>query len=157
MDRVSVIPIHSLNGTIVGFSMDCSDQTPHTHQLMYCSEFSIKNGLLFYVSNLMDITDPAAQLPHLTLMKQEDPVLFGLWRENVRQAVMIHKDFYQQQVQKPTFPELIKNIKKSYSDRIIIDGVQSTWEYSVLQECGVWAVQGYMHRSVPLQKLEYLL
>jgi EAL domain-containing protein (putative c-di-GMP-specific phosphodiesterase class I) len=84
-------------------------------------------------------------------MKQEDPALFGLWRENVRQAVVINREFYHKQVQKPTFPELIKNIRKSYSDRVIIDGVQSTWEFSVLQDCGIWAVQGYMYRSVPLK------
>lgn len=157
MDRVSVIPIHSLNGTIVGFSMDCSDHPPHSHHLKYCSDFSVENGLLFYVNNLRNLTDTTAQFPHLTLMKQEDPALFGLWRENVRQAVVINREFYHKQVQKPTFPELIKNIRKSYSDRVIIDGVQSTWEFSVLQDCGIWAVQGYMYRAVPLKKLQWLL
>ncbi|MBY6290195.1 EAL domain-containing protein [Enterobacter bugandensis] len=67
------------------------------------------------------------------------------------EAVKIDRAFYHQEVQKPTFNVLIKNIKK-YCPYVIVEGVEQRQELPVLHDAGVTAVQGYLYRSVNFLK-----
>lgn len=72
------------------------------------------------------------------------------------EAVKIDRAFYLQEVQKPTFNVLMKNIMQ-YCPYVIVEGVEQQKELSVLRDCGVTAVQGYLYRSVPFDKVNTLL
>ncbi|ELY5920501.1 EAL domain-containing protein, partial [Cronobacter sakazakii] len=64
------------------------------------------------------------------------------------EAVKLDRAFYRQEVQKPTFNVLMKNIMK-YCPYVIVEGVEQRQELPVLRDAGVTAVQGYLYRSVP--------
>nr|EKW1036101.1 EAL domain-containing protein [Klebsiella aerogenes] len=72
------------------------------------------------------------------------------------QAVKLDRAFYRQEVQKPTFNVLMKNIMK-YCPYVIVEGVELRQEIPVLQDAGVSAVQGYLYRSVNFYKVTSLL
>lgn len=72
------------------------------------------------------------------------------------EAVKIDRAFYRQEVQKPTFNVLIKNIMK-YCPYVIVEGVEQRQELPVLRDAGVSAVQGYLYRSVPFNNIETLI
>lgn len=72
------------------------------------------------------------------------------------EAVKIDRAFYRQEVQKPTFSLLMKNIMQ-YCPYVIVEGVEQQIELSVLRDSGVTAVQGYLYRSVPFDKVNTLL
>nr|HAY0269964.1 EAL domain-containing protein [Escherichia coli] len=72
------------------------------------------------------------------------------------EAVKIDRAFYRQEIQKPTFSLLMKNIMQ-YCPYVIVEGVEQQKELSVLRDCGVTAVQGYLYRSVPFDKVYTLL
>lgn len=72
------------------------------------------------------------------------------------EAVKLDRAFYRQEVQKPTFNVLMKNIMK-YCPYVIVEGVELRQEIPVLQDAGVSAVQGYLYRSVNLSKVTSLL
>lgn len=72
------------------------------------------------------------------------------------EAVKLDRAFYNQEVQKPTFNVLIKNIMK-YCPYVIVEGVEQRQELPVLRDAGVSAVQGYLYRSVNLSKVTSLL
>ncbi|HDC4406029.1 TPA: EAL domain-containing protein [Enterobacter cloacae] len=72
------------------------------------------------------------------------------------EAVKIDRAFYHQEVQKPTFNVLIKNIKK-YCPYVIVEGVEQRQELPVLHDAGVTAVQGYLYRSVNFLKVDTLI
>ena len=71
-------------------------------------------------------------------------------------AVKLDRAFYNQEVQKPTFNVLIKNIMK-YCPYVIVEGVEQRQELPVLRDAGVSAVQGYLYRSVNFSKVTSLL
>ncbi|ELY6080363.1 MULTISPECIES: EAL domain-containing protein [Enterobacteriaceae] len=72
------------------------------------------------------------------------------------EAVKLDRAFYRQEVQKPTFNVLTKNIMK-YCPYVIVEGVEQRQELTVLRDAGVTAVQGYLYRSVPFHKVNSLL
>ncbi|EHF4934372.1 EAL domain-containing protein [Enterobacter hormaechei] len=72
------------------------------------------------------------------------------------EAVKIDRAFYREEVQKPTFNVLMKNILK-YCPNVIVEGVVQRQELPVLRDAGVTAVQGYLYRSVPFDKIHNLL
>lgn len=72
------------------------------------------------------------------------------------EAVKLDRAFYRHEVQKPTFDVLMKNIMK-YCPYVIVEGVEDRLELPVLQDAGIWAVQGYLYRSVIFHKVTSLL
>ncbi|EOU9602732.1 EAL domain-containing protein [Cronobacter dublinensis] len=72
------------------------------------------------------------------------------------EAVKLDRAFYRQEVQKPTFNVLMKNIMK-YCPYVIVEGVEQRQELPVLRDAGVSAVQGYLYRSVNFSKVTSLL
>ena len=72
------------------------------------------------------------------------------------EAVKLDRAFYHQEVQKPTFNVLMKNIMK-YCPYVIVEGVEQRQELPVLRDAGVSAVQGYLYRSVNFSKVTSLL
>lgn len=72
------------------------------------------------------------------------------------EAVKLDRKFYLQEIQKPSFPVLIENIRK-YCDRVVVEGIEYIEELPILKEAGVWGVQGYLYKSVPLSKISSLL
>ncbi|ELY4576831.1 EAL domain-containing protein [Cronobacter sakazakii] len=72
------------------------------------------------------------------------------------EAVKLDRAFYRQEVQKPTFNVLMKNIMK-YCPCVIVEGVEQRKELPVLQDAGITAIQGYLYRSVPFDKVHMLL
>lgn len=72
------------------------------------------------------------------------------------EAVKLDRAFYRQEVQKPTFNVLMKNIM-NYCPYVIVEGVEQRQELPVLRDAGVTAVQGYLYRSVPFDKIHNLL
>lgn len=72
------------------------------------------------------------------------------------EAVKLDRAFYHQEVQKPTFNVLMKNIMK-YCPYVIVEGVEQRQELPVLRDAGVTAVQGYLYRSVNFSKVQMLL
>ncbi|MFX2580071.1 EAL domain-containing protein [Enterobacter hormaechei] len=72
------------------------------------------------------------------------------------EAVKLDRAFYRQEVQKPTFIVLMKNIMK-YCPYVIVEGVEQRQELPILRDAGVTAVQGYLYRSVPFHKVHTLL
>ncbi|ABU77576.1 EAL domain-containing protein [Cronobacter sakazakii] len=72
------------------------------------------------------------------------------------EAVKIDRAFYRQEVQKPTFKVLMKNIMK-YCPYVIVEGVEQRQELPLLRDAGVSAVQGYLYRSVNFSKVTSLL
>lgn len=72
------------------------------------------------------------------------------------EAVKLDRAFYHQEVQKPTFNVLMKNIMK-YCPYVIVEGVEQRQELPVLRDAGVTAVQGYLYRSVPFNNIKTLI
>lgn len=72
------------------------------------------------------------------------------------EAVKLDRAFYRQEVQKPTFNVLMKNIMK-YCPYVIVEGVEQRQELPVLRDAGVTAVQGYLYRPVNFSKVTSLL
>ncbi|PAN96904.1 hypothetical protein CIW62_18405 [Enterobacter cloacae] len=72
------------------------------------------------------------------------------------EAVKLDRAFYRQEVQKPTFNVLMKNIMK-YCPYVIVEGVEDRQEIPVLRDAGVTAVQGYLYRSVNFLKVDTLI
>lgn len=74
----------------------------------------------------------------------------------VYEVVKLDRKFYRQEVEKPTFSTLIDNVRK-YCDRVVVEGVEYIEELPILLKSGVWGVQGYLYRSVPLSRVQTLL
>jgi len=72
------------------------------------------------------------------------------------EAVTLNNTFFKDEVEKPTFPVLIKNLRR-YCDKVVVRGVTERRCLSVLQEADIWAVLGSFYRPVPLDKLNWLL
>ncbi|MEH3983713.1 EAL domain-containing protein [Enterobacter ludwigii] len=72
------------------------------------------------------------------------------------EAVKLDRAFYRQEVHKPTFNVLMKNIMK-YCPYVIVEGVEQRQELPVLRDAGVTAVQGYLYRPVNFLKVDTLI
>jgi EAL domain-containing protein (putative c-di-GMP-specific phosphodiesterase class I) len=63
--------------------------------------------------------------------------------EGYFEVVKIDRAFFNEQVKKPTFYELIVLIKK-YCDKIVIEGIEDRKSMEILREVGIWGLQGYL-------------
>lgn len=72
------------------------------------------------------------------------------------EAVKLETTFFNDEIVKPTFTILIKNLKK-YCERIIVQGLENRRYIPVLQEAGIWGVQGTFCRPVPFLKVHTLM
>lgn len=72
------------------------------------------------------------------------------------EALILNSHFFKDEVIKPTFPVLIKNLRR-YCDKVLVRGVTDRRYLTVLQEAEIWGVQGSFYRPVPLGKLNWLL
>lgn len=138
--------VHGLDGRIIGVQVPVTllDEVIHQYE-----EWFIQNGLFCLAES------ERTNSPCIRVLKREDSALSTVWGRQL-EAVVLNRSFYREEVDKPTFPELMKNIRKYYHDRVIIDGCRSTWEFSVLQDCGVWGFKNYMYRPISVNKLETL-
>ena len=76
--------------------------------------------------------------------------------EGYFEVVKVDRCFFNEQVQKPTFNQLIASIKK-YCDKIIIEGIENRDHMGLLREVGIWGLQGYLFKSVPFKNMDSLL
>lgn len=146
MDGMAEV-IHGIDGRILGV---CIPVQILDDVISRYEEWLIHNGLFCLVNA------GTAKSPCVKVLKRIDDAISTVWGSSC-EGVVLNRAFVREHIEKPTFPELIKNIRKYYHNRVIIDGCQSTWEYSVLQDCGVWAVQSYMYRHVSVLNLSYLM
>lgn len=70
-------------------------------------------------------------------------------------VVKIDRLFFNAQVNKASFPFVIKKIR-SHCDKIVVEGIESDEHLEILKSVGVWGVQGYLFDSVPFQHIEFL-
>ncbi|MDA4640025.1 EAL domain-containing protein, partial [Enterobacter hormaechei] len=62
--------------------------------------------------------------------------------EGYFEVVKIDRIFFNEQVKKPTFNQLIASIKK-HCGKVIIEGIENREHLGILREVGVWGLQGY--------------
>ncbi|WP_183042619.1 EAL domain-containing protein [Enterobacter sp. R1(2018)] len=71
------------------------------------------------------------------------------------EVVKLDRSFFYEEIEKPTFSVLIKNLHQ-YCERIIVKGVNDRRHIPVLTEAGIYGIQG-LYRSVPLSKVHHLM
>lgn len=76
--------------------------------------------------------------------------------EGYFEVVKIDRIFFNEQVKKPTFYELIVLIKK-YCDKIVIEGIEDRKSMEILREVGIWGLQGYLFKSIPFENVDSLV
>ncbi|MEN3958845.1 EAL domain-containing protein, partial [Enterobacter hormaechei subsp. hoffmannii] len=73
--------------------------------------------------------------------------------EGYFEVVKIDRIFFNEQVKKPTFNQLIALIKK-HCGKVIIEGIENREHLGILREVGVWGLQGYLFKSVPFKNVD---
>ncbi|EPB7497334.1 TPA: EAL domain-containing protein [Klebsiella aerogenes] len=76
--------------------------------------------------------------------------------EGYFEVVKIDRIFFNEQVKKSTFNQLIASIKK-HCGKVIIEGIENREHLGILREVGVWGLQGYLFKSVPFKNVDLLL
>ena len=76
--------------------------------------------------------------------------------EGYFEVVKIDRIFFNEQVKKPTFNQLIASIKK-HCGKVIIEGIENREHLGILREVGVLGLQGYLFKSVPFKNVDLLL
>ena len=76
--------------------------------------------------------------------------------EGYFEVVKIDRIFFNEQVKKPTFNQLIASIKK-HCGKVIIEGIENREHLGILREVGVWGLLGYLFKSVPFKNVDLLL
>lgn len=76
--------------------------------------------------------------------------------EGYFEVVKIDRIFFNEQVKKPTFNQLIASIKK-HCGKVIIEGIENREHLGILREVGVWGLQGHLFKSVPFKNVDLLL
>ncbi|MGK3199309.1 MULTISPECIES: EAL domain-containing protein [Enterobacteriaceae] len=76
--------------------------------------------------------------------------------EGYFEVVKIDRIFYNEQVKKPTFHQLIASIKK-HCDKIVIEGIEDRKSMEILREVGIWGLQGYLFKSIPFENVDSLV
>ena len=76
--------------------------------------------------------------------------------EGYFEVVKIDRIFFNEQVKKPTFHQLIASIKK-HCDKIVIEGIEDRKSMEILREAGIWGVQGYLFKSIPFANVDSLV
>lgn len=76
--------------------------------------------------------------------------------EGYFEVVKIDRIFFNEQVKKPTFYELIVLIKK-YCDKIVIEGIEDRKSMEIMREVGIWGLQGYLFKSIPFENVDSLV
>ncbi|ECI3778551.1 EAL domain-containing protein [Salmonella enterica subsp. diarizonae] len=111
--------------------------------------------------------DNASVEPWINMLhKQPNPLWLGdLGAGNATAAplvcgcfsgVKLDRSFFASQIEKTTFPLLVKHIR-SYCDKIVVDGLEDSRYFPTLKTAGVWAIQGTLFPSVALEEVETLL
>lgn len=72
------------------------------------------------------------------------------------EVVKIDRIFFNEQVKKPTFYQLIASIKK-HCDKIVIEGIEDRKSMEILREVGIWGLQGYLFKSIPFENVDSLV
>lgn len=76
--------------------------------------------------------------------------------EGYFEVVKIDRIFFNEQVKKTTFNQLIASIKK-HCDKIIIEGIENREHMGILREVGIWGLQGYLFKSIPFKNVDSLV
>ncbi|EMJ8526126.1 MULTISPECIES: EAL domain-containing protein [Enterobacteriaceae] len=76
--------------------------------------------------------------------------------EGYFEVVKIDRIFFNEQVKKTTFHQLIASIKK-HCDKIVIEGIEDRKSMEILREAGIWGVQGYLFKSIPFENVDSLV
>lgn len=71
-------------------------------------------------------------------------------------GVKLDRSFFASQIEKMTFPLLVKHIR-SYCDKIVVGGLENSRYFPALKAAGVLAIQGTLFPSVALEEVETLL
>lgn len=71
-------------------------------------------------------------------------------------GVKLDRGFFASQIEKPTFPLLVKHIR-SYCNKLVVDGLENARYFPALKTAGVGAVQGTLFPAVTLDEIETLL
>lgn len=129
--------------------------------------FSSLPFVKFEISEHFHGQEPALNNPLLESLRQG---VNGLWLDDLGagnanltcllngyfEVAKIDRYFFKEEIQKNTFPLLIKNIRK-YCDKIVVEGVEHKQYLPILQEAQVWGLQGYLFQSVSFDEVESLL
>lgn len=151
----------------------CSINIDHQMALLLRHDSLLQSSL----SNLPFLTlEISENFPKLNL-GLENPLLnglkndgFTLWLDDLGsgnanvaalmdscfEVIKIDRKSFLSEVVKPTFGVLINHIKK-YCKNIIIEGVEEEHWLPILDEAGIWGVQGYLYKSVHFDQLEQLI
>lgn len=76
--------------------------------------------------------------------------------EGYFEVVKVDRSFFNEQIKKTTFYELIASIKK-LCNKIIIEGVESREHFGILREVGIWGLQGYLFKYIVFKKVSLLI
>jgi hypothetical protein len=140
--------VHGTDGRILGIRVKRED----VKQVLDDHTAWLEEHGLFLIADVGIVRTPC-----MRIIKSEDQAISTVWSDKGMEAVVIAKDFYQEQVSKTTFYSLLENIKKFYHSSIIIEGCRSQQELKLLQQCGVWGLVGYMYKPISTKKVQYLM
>ena len=137
------------------------------HDYILRQTFESMSFIKLELSELFPGLDKGLKSP---LLKSLSQGVNGLWLDDLGagnanvvsliegyfEVVKIDRIFFNEQVKKPTFNQLIASIKK-HCDKIIIEGIENRDHMGILREVGVWGLQGYLFKSVPFKNVDLLL
>lgn len=75
--------------------------------------------------------------------------------KNKYHAIKLDKSFFQRNIDKPYFEEIINNLKK-LCPNIIAEGVENIYYNGLSTKTGLWGTQGYFFPSVPLSEIKHI-
>ncbi|ENH3186212.1 EAL domain-containing protein [Escherichia coli] len=75
--------------------------------------------------------------------------------KNKYHAIKLDKLFFQENIDKPYFEEIINNLKK-LCPNIIAEGVENIYYNGLSMNTGLWGTQGYFFPSVPLSEIKHI-
>lgn len=153
--------------------LSCSVNIDHMMAVLLLNDAVLQSSLESLPFVTLEITEhfpnleQGIQNPVLRGLKSEG---FSLWLDDLGagnanvaalvsgcfDVVKLDRCFFREQIQKPTFPILISNIKK-YCDKIVIEGVEDRQYINLLRGEDIWGLQGYLFKSVPFHKVEKLI
>lgn len=114
----------------------------------------VKLGLSESISTVRDELKGITNSIWLSDLGKGDSDVSGLVTHTY-DVVKLESTFFNSEVLKPTFTILIQNLRQ-YCDRIIVPCVQDRKNIPLLQEAGIWGVQG-VYRPVPFTKVHTLM
>lgn len=155
------------NGLFCTLNIDC-DMAILVNSDEYLKNFFASMPFVkFEISEHFHDRAPELKNPLLKSLKQGSN---GLWLDDLGaghanitclldgyfEVAKIDRYFFKEEIQKNTFPLLIKNIRK-YCDKIVVEGVENKQYLPVLKEANIWGLQGYLFESKAFHEVESLL